>query len=93
MSQRTPVKQSSLSSSTTSTSSSSTNSPAPTKIAEKRDKRLDEVTSHREDLIQQRQRQANEAKARTLQMYDNMAKSGNAGDHKPLDIKTYAGRG
>lgn len=26
-------------------------------------------------------------------MYDNMAKSGNAGDHKPLDINTYRGKG
>lgn len=60
--------------------------------SEKRGQRLEELSSQREQLIQQRQRDANEAKARKLQMYDNMAKSGNAGDHRQLDIKTYSGR-
>lgn len=43
-------------------------------------------------MIQQRQKDAADSKARTLQMYDNMAKSGSAGDYKKLDIDTYRGR-
>lgn len=46
----------------------------------------------REQMIQQRQKDAAASKQRTLQMYDNMAKTGSAGDHKPLDINTYRGR-
>lgn len=67
----------------TTTSSSSTSSTT---------KRFDDISSHRESAIQQRQRDAAESKARTLQMYDNMAKSGAAGDTKALDINTYRGR-
>lgn len=63
-------------------------SPAPAK----RDPKLVDMSSHRESMIQQRQRDAIEAKARTLKMYDNMAKSGSAGDHRPLDIDTYRGK-
>lgn len=55
-------------------------------------KRTDDIGSHREQLIQQRQRDAAESKARTLAMYDNMAKSGSAGDTKALDINTYRGK-
>lgn len=51
-----------------------------------------DMSSHREELIQRRQREAAESKARTLAMYDNMAKSGNAGDKRPLDINTYRGK-
>ena len=54
--------------------------------------KLVDMSSHREEMIQRRQREAAESKARTLQMYDNMAKSGNAGDRRPLDINTYRGR-
>ena len=56
------------------------------------DKRASDMSSHREELIERRQREAAESKARTLAMYDNMAKSGNAGDRRPLDINTYRGR-
>lgn len=66
-----------------------TNAATPTA---KREQRLEDVSDHREQLIQQRQRDANESKARTLQMYDNMAKSGNAGDKRQLDINTYRGK-
>lgn len=59
---------------------------------EKSNNRLDNIQDHREQQIQQRQRDANEAKARKLQMYDNMAKSGSAGDTKALDINTYRGK-
>lgn len=54
--------------------------------------RIDDISSHREQMIQQRQKDAAESKARTLKMYDNMAKSGSAGDHRPLDINTYRGK-
>lgn len=60
--------------------------------AAKRDQRLEDISSHREELIKQRQKDASDSKARTLQMFDNMAKSGNAGDHRPLDINTYRGK-
>lgn len=60
--------------------------------ASKRDQRLEDISSHREQLIQQRQQDAAESKARTLKMYDNMAKSGVAGDHRALDINTYRGK-
>lgn len=60
--------------------------------ATKRNQRLEDISSHRETLIQQRQKDAADSKARTLKMYDNMAKSGSAGDHRPLDINTYRGR-
>jgi len=58
----------------------------------KRDQKFEDISSHREQLIQQRQKDAADSKARTLQMYDNMAKSGSAGDHRPLDINTYRGK-
>lgn len=51
-----------------------------------------EAVDGREQMIKQRQKDAAESKARTLAMYDNMAKSGNAGDKRPLDIGTYRGR-
>lgn len=51
-----------------------------------------DMSSAREEMIQRRQREAAESKARTLQMYDNMAKSGNAGDRRELDINTYRGK-
>lgn len=54
--------------------------------------RIDDISNHREEMIQRRQKDAAESKARTLQMYDNMAKSGSAGDHRPLDINTYRGK-
>lgn len=60
--------------------------------AAKRDQRLEDISSHREQLIQQRQKDAADSKARTLKMYDNMAKSGSAGDTKALDINTYRGK-
>lgn len=53
---------------------------------------IEDMSSHREQMIQQRQKDAAESKARTLQMYDNMAKSGSAGDYKQLDINTYRGK-
>lgn len=77
---------------TLSSSSSSSSSGPKTAPAEKRDARLDDISSYREQAIQQRQREANEQKARKLQMYDNMAKSGNAGDTRALDINTYRGK-
>lgn len=52
----------------------------------------EEISSHRDEMIQRRQKDAAEAKARTLAMYDNMAKSGAAGDTKKLDIDTYRGK-
>lgn len=55
-------------------------------------KRIEDINDHREQAIQQRQKDAASSKARTLQMYDNMAKSGSAGDHRPLDIGTYRGK-
>lgn len=58
----------------------------------KREQRFEDISSHRETAIQQRQKDAAESKARMLQMYDNMAKSGSAGDHRPLDIGTYRGK-
>lgn len=61
-------------------------------VSAKRESRIEDVSDHREQLIQQRQRDAAESKARTLQMYDNMAKSGAAGDKRPLDINTYRGK-
>lgn len=73
---------------TSSSSSSSTGNVS----SEKRDARYEDISSHREQAIQQRQREAAEQKARKLQMYDNMAKSGNAGDTRPLDIDTYRGK-
>lgn len=60
--------------------------------AARREQHLDDIGSQREQMIQQRQREAAESKARTLAMYDNMAKTGHAGDKKPLDINTYRGR-
>ena len=57
----------------------------------KREQRLDGVDG-REQMIKQRQKDAADSKARTLAMYDNMAKSGNAGDKRELDIGTYRGR-
>lgn len=75
-------------------SSSSTSSSSGQNMArtEKRDARMDDISSYREEAIQQRKREADEQKARKLQMYDNMAKSGNAGDNRPLDINTYRGK-
>lgn len=73
---------------TTTTTTTTTKSAA----AAKRDQRLEDISSHREQLIQQRQKDAAESKARTLKMYDNMAKSGSAGDHRALDINTYRGK-
>lgn len=55
-------------------------------------RQLDDISDHREQAIQQRQRDAAQSKARTLQMYDNMAKTGSAGDKKALDINTYRGK-
>lgn len=75
-----------------SSSSSSTPMNAAVSSGKSRDQRLDDISSHREDMIKQRQKDAAESKARTLQMYDNMAKSGSAGDHKALDINTYRGK-
>lgn len=63
-----------------------------TSAAGKREQHLDDIGSHREQLIQQRQRDAAESKARTLQMYDNMAKSGQAGEKRQMDISTYRGK-
>lgn len=81
----TAVKQTTQKSSA-STTTTTTSSPG------KREQRLEDVDDHREQLIKQRQKDAAESKARTLKMYDNMAKSGSAGDHKPLDINTYRGK-
>jgi hypothetical protein len=58
----------------------------------KREMRVDNIGDAREQAIQHRQKEAAETKARTLAMYDNMAKSGNAGDKRPLDINTYRGK-
>lgn len=63
-----------------------------TTAAKQTKQRQEDIGSHREQLIQQRQRDAAESKARTLAMYDNMAKSGSAGDTKKLDIDTYRGK-
>lgn len=79
--------------STSSSKANMSNSPASSSAGSSPAvKRLDEISNHRETLIQQRQKDAAESKARTLQMYDNMAKSGSAGDHRPLDINTYRGK-
>lgn len=78
----TAIKQTTKTTTTTNSSSASA----------KREQRLEDISSQREQLIQQRQKDAAASKARTLQMYDNMAKSGSAGDHKPLDINTYRGK-
>lgn len=69
-----------------------TTSTTPASNAAKREQRFEDISSHREQAIQQRQKDAAESKARTLAMYDNMAKSGSAGDHKALDINTYRGK-
>lgn len=72
----------------------STNAAAPTSTTTtnaKRDMRLDNIGDAREQAIQHRQKEAADSKARTLAMYDNMAKSGNAGDKRQLDIGTYRG--
>lgn len=79
----TSVKQTNKTPTATSTSTSSSTSTS---------KRIEDISSHREQLIQQRQKDAADSKARTLAMYDNMAKSGSAGDHKALDINTYRGK-
>lgn len=76
---------------TNSATSAKLATPANTNSA-KREQKLEDISSHREKLIQQRQKDAADSKARTLQMYDNMAKSGNAGDHRQLDINTYRGK-
>lgn len=76
---------------TTSTKQTNSSSSA-SSTAAKREQRFEDVSSHREQLIQQRQKDAHDSKARTLAMYDNMAKSGSAGDTKALDINTYRGK-
>lgn len=63
-----------------------------TNAAGKREMKIESLGDSREQAIQQRQRDAAENKARTLAMYDNMAKSGNAGDKRQMDINTYSGK-
>lgn len=84
----TSVKQTNIKTTTTTTTAAASKSAA----SAKRDQRLEDISSHREQLIQQRQKDAADSKARTLKMYDNMAKSGSAGDHRALDINTYRGK-
>lgn len=76
----------------TTTTKQTTTLNAQTSSTAKRGQRIDDIDSHREQLIQQRQKDAADSKARTLAMYDNMAKSGSAGDTKALDINTYRGK-
>ncbi|XP_075677997.1 uncharacterized protein LOC113790839 isoform X2 [Dermatophagoides pteronyssinus] len=55
----------------------------------KRDAKLERLTNSREEMIQERQRKAAEHKARTLAMYDQMARSAPAGGKKTMDIGIY----
>uniref|UniRef100_A0A6G1S783 Uncharacterized protein n=1 Tax=Aceria tosichella TaxID=561515 RepID=A0A6G1S783_9ACAR len=74
------------------TTTTTTTSANATSATAKRDMRIDtNIGDAREQAIQHRQKEAAESKARTLAMYDNMAKSGNAGDKRQLDINTYRG--
>lgn len=52
----------------------------------KRDEKLDRLTNTRESMLQERQIRAAEHKQRTLAMYDNMAKSSDAGGKKTMDV-------
>lgn len=55
----------------------------------RRDAKLERLTNSREETIQERQRKAAEHKARTLAMYDQMARSAPAGGKKTMDIGLY----
>lgn len=46
---------------------------------------MTKLTNTREDMLQKKKQEAELHKQRTAQMYDNMAKSAPAGDHKKLD--------
>lgn len=76
----------------TAVSSSSSKQVTTKKSTRELDHKIEDMSSRREQMIQQRQKDAAESKARTLQMYDNMAKSGSAGDYRQLDINTYRGK-
>jgi hypothetical protein len=55
----------------------------------RREEKLNKLTNSREERLQQRQRNANEQKERTMAMYDQMAKSAPAGGDKKMDIGIY----
>ncbi|KAF7487817.1 hypothetical protein SSS_01327 [Sarcoptes scabiei] len=50
-----------------------------------RDDKLDRLTNTRQDMLQQKKKEAELHKQRTMQMYDKMAKSAPAGGDKKLD--------
>ncbi|KAH9501704.1 hypothetical protein DERF_012530 [Dermatophagoides farinae] len=55
----------------------------------KRDAKLERLNNSRQEMIDERQRKAAEHKARTLAMYDQMARSAPAGGKKTMDIGIY----
>lgn len=58
-------------------------------LREQRDAAMKKREQEREDMIQQRAREAAEQKQRVLAMYDHMAKSAPAGAPKVMDINIY----
>lgn len=50
-----------------------------------RDEKLTRLTNTREDMLQQKKKEAEQHKQRTMAMYDNMARSAPAGGDKKLD--------
>lgn len=58
-------------------------------IKAKRDAKLERLNNSRQEMIDERQRKAAEHKARTLAMYDQMARSAPAGGKKTMDIGIY----
>jgi len=50
------------------------------------DEKLAKLTNTRQDMLQEKKKQAEQHKERTMAMYDNMAKSAPAGAHKKPDV-------
>ncbi|RWS04927.1 smoothelin-like protein [Dinothrombium tinctorium] len=55
----------------------------------KREEKLSKLENAREEMIQKRKQEAEEQKRRTLQMYDQMAKSSPAGGYKTMNVDIY----
>ncbi|XP_054155149.1 uncharacterized protein LOC128953660 isoform X2 [Oppia nitens] len=55
----------------------------------RREEKLNKLTNSREERLQQKQKEANDQKMRTMAMYDSMAKSSPAGGNKVMDIGIY----
>ncbi|OTF82640.1 hypothetical protein BLA29_002388 [Euroglyphus maynei] len=54
-------------------------------LVTERDEKLTRLTNTREDMLQQKKKEAEQHKQRTMAMYDNMARSAPAGGDKKLD--------